>query len=241
MLILAGGAIASSPRWKEWPGYSDQVALVDASGQQVGLYSYKDRKFWPRKDGKWGDPCDPPIAIPPQPLAANYGVDTDKMDGKRKYYRQGNEVTREQAYGAFDLPNDSGKLRVTVIGDGREQVVKDLGDHPALAVYKGQYLLQAYAPDHWAVKDAGFVTSGKPTIYIQKPDGKVLHRQDTYSAESLADALRKVQPNYQPAKDPNVNNPLQPLSGITDRIKDIPLPVLALGGLGLFFLLKRGE
>jgi hypothetical protein len=61
--------------------------------------------------------------------------------------------------------------------------------------------VQDYAPGNWAVKD-GFFTEGKPTIYLQAPNGKVLHRQDDYSdgAAGLATALRKADPNYSPLK-----------------------------------------
>jgi len=130
-------------------------------------------------------------------------------NGKESFSIGGEECTREQArqrmlQGA--LADDRAKLRLTVIGSetARAPVLADLSG--ALADVANPFLVQAYPADHWAVARAGFVTSGSPTIYVQDATGKVLHRQDDYAdgAEGLRkalEAIRKPDPNYQPARD----------------------------------------
>jgi uncharacterized protein (TIGR03000 family) len=104
------------------------------------------------------------------------------------------------------LPDDRHKLRLTIIGSTaeRQKVRADL--EGPLAVLAQDFLIQDYPPDHWAVAQAGFVTSGHPTIYVQAPDGKVLHRQDDYQdgAAGLRTALEKIRkpnPDYRPERD----------------------------------------
>jgi hypothetical protein len=179
---------------------------------------------------------------PPAPAAAkadvpNYGVETDKI-GTGRCWRRGREISREEAAEAVEnkqLPDDAAKLRLTVIGQeaDRKRVLADLDSSPELAAYKGRLVVQAYPPDHWAIKDAGFAAGGSPTVYLQRPDGKVLHRQDAYpSAEKLALALRKAEPTYDPKKDPDLSRPALP--GGFDPSK---VPPLAWGGAGLLLLL----
>jgi hypothetical protein len=50
------------------------------------------------------------------------------------------------------------------------------------------------------------VTSGSPTIYLQAPDGKVLHRQDDYRPGDLG-AIRKAIARYDAKKDPDARRP----------------------------------
>jgi hypothetical protein len=108
-----------------------------------------------------------------------------------------------------DLTDDSGKLRLTLIGpeDERQKVLDDLNG--PLADLAGDCLVQSYAPDHWAVARAGFHVAGRPTIYVQEPSGKVLHRQDDYAdgaagLRRVLEAVRKPDPKYDGAKDPDL-------------------------------------
>src|SRR5205823_13551401 len=90
--------------------------------------------------------------------------------------------------------------------------VADVTQAPALAEWKDRLVVQAFAPDHWAVARAGFVTSGKPTVYLQTPSGQVLHRQDDYDdgPEGLARAIRRADPAYDAKKDPDQRPRLPP-------------------------------
>lgn len=150
----------------------------------------------------------------PLPTWATHGVAADKIGGGEQYHLNGKAVSRQQALDALtsgNLTDDSAKLRLTVIGTepDRKAVVGDLRAAPALAEFRERLLVQDYPPEHWAVRDAGFVTTGKPTIYLQAPSGKVLHRQDDYQggAEELAQAIRKADPNYRPEKDRDLRKP----------------------------------
>jgi hypothetical protein len=138
------------------------------------------------------------------------------------------------------LPDDSKLLRLTVISadEGkRKAVLSDLLTHPALSPLKPQLVVQTYAPSHWAVKDAGFTLAGDCVIYLQRPDGKVLHRQDEYRGpEKLAEAIRKADPSYDPKKDQDLNKVI-PLPFGLDKIP--PSYLLLGGGAALAYLLWR--
>jgi hypothetical protein len=67
---------------------------------------------------------------------------------------------------------------------------------------------------HWSVKDQGFQANvGDVTLYLQEPGGKVVWRSDGYpGAERLAEGLRRVRPDYDPAKDAKMQP--DPLGGL---------------------------
>ena len=144
----------------------------------------------------------------------NFGLDRTRMPAAGKRLLNGKEVSKEevlQALGKPQLPDDSQWLSLTVIGPEavRQKVLSDLQSSPFLTPWKDRLKVKDYPPDHWAVKDAGFVTTGNPTIYCQAPDGTVLHRQDVYRGpEALAEVLRKADPSYNPERDPDLNRPL---------------------------------
>jgi len=97
--------------------------------------------------------------------------------------------------------------------------------------------MQSYLPDHWAVARSGFKVDGQPTIYLQAPDGTVLHRQDDYhdGPEALAQALRRTDPHYDPRKDPDLRQRLLP----NFRLPSVPVPVWFLAAGVLYLLFRR--
>jgi len=165
----------------------------------------------------------------------NFGIDRSGLNGAaERITLDGRQITRAEAtqiLQAGSLADDSGKLRLTVIGtqSDRRRVLEDLKG--PLSDIAGQCLVQDYPPDHWAVAGAGFYTAGKPTIYVQAPDGTVLHRQDDYTdgAEGFRQAferLRKPDPNYRPDKDRDLR---RPADGLLSRLIDVlarPLRVI---------------
>ncbi len=230
---LSGETCRCTLAWSAENQHEGHYALL-RGGKQIGSYD-PARGVWRtlHGDGTWGPKqSSPPADAPPLPAEAlavtqNFGVDASKMKGEEAYTVNGKKATREQVMQAIEsgIPDDAHRLRLTVIGTeaDRKTVLADLDAHPALAGVKDRVLVQAYDPSHWAVAKAGFVTTGKPTVYLQQPDGKVLHRQDVYEgAEKLAEAVRKADPNYKPAADPNLNATLGGKS---------VLPLLLLGGI----------
>jgi hypothetical protein len=214
--------------WRRFASDPDRSYLFEG-GMQVAAYDHA-RDIYRTYDARtdtWGPPGPPPWRRP-EPVAApaekvekveavpNYGVETDQLNGGHgEHYRlNGVPVSPERARQALagdPIPDDTARLRLTVIGDttAARRVTSDLASAATLAPWKDRVVVQAYAPDHWAVARAGFSTGGRPTIYVQAPSGKVLHRQDDYAdgAEGLAQALRRADPNYDPAKDPDLRKP----------------------------------
>lgn len=170
----------------------------------------------------------------------NFGVNRPSADEVR-YYRRGKPCTRSEAIAAITstLSDDSGLLRLTVIG-AKEDTQKVVEDFKALSEFKGKVICQSYTPDSWQIKDMGFKTEGKPVIYLQRADGKVLHRQDKYEgADKLAEALRKADPSYDPKKDPNLldNNTIN----IPVIISKVPMWVWFAGLVVVYLVLTRKE
>lgn len=167
----------------------------------------------------------------PKPL---FGVDRDRIGNQDRFTVSGNEASRAEAMSALeaagDIPDDAGKFRFTVIGSAaaRKPVLEDLKNAPDLAYWRDQFVVKEYAPDHWRIKDGGFKTpagAADAVVYVQKPDGTVLWRQDTYTGPiDMARALRDKVPGYDPNKDPQpqppgplpVPGPILPDSGGTN-------------------------
>lgn len=251
--------------WYPHPDKAGQFAYY-LNDRLMGLYCTDREVYW-RWDSRsqtWSEPCNPP-ASPPCPYGpaksfeAQVPPDKDygmgwRPGGEEIYYVNGRKVTRRQAYEAIaaeGLTDDSKLRRVTVIGSDAERkpVMDALANAPELTFAKGLLLVQGFSPDHWAVADSNFKRDGKPTVYIQAADGKVLHRQDEWrGATKFAEAVRKSDPNYDPKKDPDLNKaiipppPLKPDGGGFDwsKIPGGAWILLGLGVLGIFVLLNKG-
>jgi len=217
----SSAAVAAPYEWRIID--ANQAALYSA-GKQLGVWIMARqcyRELLP--DGNWSadqelSPFAPPASHTVKVIEQqeqNFGLDRSRLDrGVEHFWLGGREVTRKQAYSAIegkgkDLIDDREKLRLTVIGTASEckAVIADLESNPALSVFADTLLVQAYRPDNWAVRELGFLP-GSPRIMVQGgPDfrgaGKVLHSQGDYNggAQALADALRRVRPDYDPNKD----------------------------------------
>jgi hypothetical protein len=184
-------------------------------------------------------PASKPSDSRPQEPEQNFGVVTEKIAEAPAYALNGRPCTRKEALAAVEngqLPDDAHKLRLTVIGSvaDRERVLRDLDSLPQA---RDTYVIQDYEVGEWPLA-CGFVAgSPGPTIYVQKPDGKVLHRQTDYAdgVQGLTKALRKVDPAYDATKDPDLRKDSSPLT----MVQNLPIWVWALGGLGLFWFLNN--
>jgi hypothetical protein len=149
----------------------------------------------------------PPAAAVPAAqegkMVQNFGIDREAWK----------KEPREQRFveGSDKVPDDAGKLRLTVIGPKaeRERVLRDFESHVGLRGMRDKLSITDYEPDHFLVKGKGYVTSGRPTIYLLDVRGTVLHRQDDYRGpDALYQALRKADPKYDPKSDPDLNSSL---------------------------------
>ena len=251
-LILGFGPWGETPRPSvEWTQLKDktQIALI-VDGKQVGNYHTDLNEYHPYDPAtdtfKAGNNTPPyPIPanfLPRKPDVVNFGVNRSQI-GKERYVINGLNATEEEALQALtekNLPNDKHFLRLTIIGpeDLRKQVRHDLENNPLLTSLAEKYLVQDYAPDNWAVKQ-GFYTQGSPTIYLQTPTGKVLHRQDDYKdgALGLATALRKADPNYSPVEDVDRRRGIS----IPRFSEYVPVIVLFVAALVLFLIPTKKE
>lgn len=190
---------------------------------------------------------------------ANYGIETDELNkAPRRTYR-GREVTKKELLsiiqrggkGNGTLVDDSKLLCLTILGDKATDatVLADLDRDPHLTPWKGRIKVQHYDASNWVPSHGGFAF---PSIYIQTPDGKVLHRQEGYRGpELLAEALAKAQDLYEPnpayrkEDDPDLNKPALPsLPGLDDldkKLAALPNWAWLLIGGGVVFVVTRQE
>ncbi len=201
------GGVQNDYRWEDG-SRPDTYTLWDQRGKQVGFWD--GYVYRPLINGSFAAPCEAPCALPFRELS---GV-SDWTRRENVYLLNGRPATRAKALRAFagasieaDVPDDSVLPHLTIIGPAadRAPVEEDLRSNPALAGVLGQYRVQSYDPSEWAVQGFGFAATGHPTIYVQDPCGKVLHHQEDYAggAEALANAIRRPDPNYKPAADPD--------------------------------------
>lgn len=192
---------------------------------------------------RWGPVMFPPIS-PPLRGPRNYGVDMSRISGNHARIN-GREVNADD-----QIPNDTGFLRLTIIGTETEcrPVLADLAANPN--VTQG-CVVQSYFPAHWSLR-CGFRTGGSPTIYIQSPDGRVLHRQNDYQngIAGLTKALRRASPTYDPSRDPDLRqDPVPPpviptnpdLDNLRGIISGIPIGTWLLIGIVLVGLLIMAQ
>jgi hypothetical protein len=186
---------------------------------------------------KSGDKPDQSNTDPFQPaeLAADWrtnGVMIEKLSPEPKVAVNGEPATPIQALSELSVPTDENQYRITVIGETNsdyEPVLKFIADQGL----DDKYVVKGYTKGQWAVAD--FHADGNPTVLIQTPDGKVVHRQNSGDLQTLQKALaslvRKPNPHYDPKKDPDLSR-----SPLTDDGDDLLYPVLAgvvtLGGGG---------
>jgi len=185
-------------------------------------------------------PASDPLPWPEVTPLENFGVETHQIGryGFETFTSAGYQISREEALAVLgpQLTDDSRLLRLTAIGlpDDTAAILRDLDKAPELAELRGRLVVQAYPPEHWSLR-CGFWTQGRAVVYVQLPDGRVLHRQDDYAGpENLALALRRADPNYQPAKDRDLR--VSPLGGSPDLVT---VGVSACGGGCLAVILWR--
>lgn len=133
----------------------------------------------------------------------NFGLDVTKLGNAPQARLRNQPISREQAMQLIEdgIP-DSNRRRIVVIGTPAERkpVMDQIRGEFAGVV--GDVIVQEYDRGDWQVKDAGFVTTGQPTIYGLEPDGKVIFRQDdAFGLQKNIEQLRKPDPNYDPRKD----------------------------------------
>lgn len=221
--------------WRTLPAEPGTFYLF-RNGVQTGCYYEKEDMYRPYDSGTdtWGAMINPPWKKE-KPIQ-NFGVDISKIEKSEHphYHLSGRRSCRKEVFQALEgqLQDDSNKLHLTIIGskDEAQKVLADLDNDAKLAEFKGRFLVQAYRPESPMIAGLGFV-SGTPMIYLQLPNGKVVHRQDGYKGpEQLATALRRADPNYDPSKDPDLSK----------KKPDSPVPSPSTGVIPLWAWIALG-
>jgi len=238
------------------------------NGTQIGGWDYDQKHYRAYSNGVWGDvsvsaPITPPdrvnqvVKTPPAPKQRQFaawetgGVDLDALGSHpERHSISGREVDKNRAFEELDsrLKDTSSKMWLLVIDKDKERrskVIEDIVADPGLQPLLDRTCVKSYDPTHAHLRDRDtgkpmYVTTGEPTIYLLAQNGKVLHRQDDYRGKSDLQALRKADPAYDPAKDPDLRK--KPTTApVTDPMNAGPMLLLAAGAAVLFLKRRQTE
>lgn len=139
------------------------------------------------------------------------GVDWNKIEPHKVTFN-GRPITCDQALHRIEkqVPKDGNNLRVTAIGSPTETTRFRTWWAGTAQELRDVCTLWTCGADHWSLKDLStdktvFHTGGRPTWYIQRPDGFVLHRSDSFDEQDATEAVRKAVKGYDPSKDPDLS------------------------------------
>jgi len=145
----------------------------------------------------------------------NFGIEVEKLSTESSFSINGEPCTKEAVFAELaKIPDDAKKLRLTIIGEVEDRK-KVLGELEIVGAVKDKVVIQAYPPDDELIKKLGFDVTGKPSVYLQRPDGTLLYSQFMWSgAKDLIDAINKADgskplpkplPGPNPTPNPNPN------------------------------------
>lgn len=238
--------------WVPIPGDKEWVAVAE-DGKQIGAYNVKTGRCAAIDGtGRWVHAGDRAFCTRDAEamirLIRNPGVAWRKVQAEPTGYRIGSRIVSEadaiaELKPQEKLPNDAALPSLTLIGTEStcKAVEAEIKADSRMATLSKRYLLQSYRPDDVMVASFGFVTTGKPTIYMQEPGGRVIFRSDEYPGiDTLAAAVeegcdqccppRKPRPDNDPKLDP------EPMAIIRGRHSYWWVAWTALGGMGAFAL-----
>lgn len=125
--------------------------------------------------------------------------------------------------GGGKVPDDSAWPSLTFIGSKEDtgRARGALEEYASTAEAMRRFCVQEFRPTNPLITRAGFLADGKPTIYAQRPDGRVIFRLDSFPgadamAPSLEAAAREVgqlrspDRSYDPAKDGGLLPKIEP-------------------------------
>lgn len=213
--------------------------------QQVGAYKFKEKVFMWFVNNTWYTPSEPPIKVPEtyvkEPweedakdlLPYDQGVDYGKISQKYSIKDHHGAELRWDAFCEFigQSVGDVGNVHLTWVGDkgSRDSFKKMLSNLPL----DRTVMVQDYDPSNWAVSDIGMVTG----LTYQDDSGRVIWRSDSLpDINLLVEGLRKRDPAYDPKKDKQLTDSVNPSPVSAPKLPLWLLAVLAVGG---YLLLKK--
>lgn len=227
--------------WKLIPDTKGEQYALYRGPKQIGAWDSDGDTYRPlTASGDWDVSCKPPIASPipakvkPAPVVPvrgfvgppaeanpdetlNFGLDLVKMREPRCYpicksgvpctYEAGMQALVDAA--AKDFPDDSAKLHVTAGGSEKHRA--DVREKLKQAGELQRVNYQAYA-NNSPMLACGFPTEGD-WVMVQNSANEALHLQA--GADGVVEAVRKIDPNLDLKKVPNVNTPALPVDALS--------------------------
>ncbi len=146
----------------------------------------------------------------------------------------------DQMFGDPNIPDDSKKLRITVIGSEAERKQAASEWEQQDADFKNKFIVWYLPPGDHSLCDSEtgqpmWKQDGRPTIYCQTPDGRVINRQD--DSKDWISAIRRASKKYDSSRDPDNRRPFplpNPLSPSVSVHPLVPLVVIIGSVVALF-------
>lgn len=167
-----GGVVAS---WEDKTGKF--WAWEDKRWVYKGLWAYDGTSGWKSVGG-----AEAGVKVP------NFGVDLGRLQGP-KFETEKGTINREEAVRLIQetspIPDDSGKYRLTVVGEKvfQERVMSELG-----GLSLDQFVVKAVSPAHWWVRERLELDSSADfqrthtAVVLQESDGTAVHTQFDWAA-----------------------------------------------------------
>lgn len=202
-------------------------------------------------------PCGPPDGVvpaaPQKQEKLPTGVIRDQLATGERFTHNGRSVDRQELIQLIEAKVDQSNIKDDSHKDilmaqsadpkKREAFVKVFNSDPAFSVIRQKATCWECAPDDWSL-DVGHV-KGEGVVTLTRFDGQILARvqvKDIANANEIVGEIRKVNPNYDPNKDPTPVNPT-PSPAIPGMGNVKPMNVAVLGALAVaayFFVRKKG-
>jgi hypothetical protein len=223
---------AESYRWEQDPKCFDYWYLY-LGARHVGTLHPQPNGYRAKLAKGWGEPNDaPPVPLPggaanareatvetSTPLIGDSlptGVVSDKIHEAPTYSKSGKPITRQEAFGELgfggpNLPDDGKLLRVVAVmpdDAACRGFLTSIQANPDYVRLKDKLVVTAYQADAWQVKGVGYPQG----VHVVRPTlagrGMVLATVPVGTApDKVIEAVRRVDPQFDPAKVPN---PLAP-------------------------------
>ncbi len=247
------------------PAFCEAQRVTETVTSPAGVTRDVTPSTYYNADGSFKQIGQRPGPMPmPRPFPApvvNYGVNREEVG---KFGERYTVTGRPRPCDALDLrsvmagdtniPKDTGKPRVVVIGPAAEgkKICADIAASPmAPEVVVKTYT--ADGPESWAIKPMGLnVQPGGMCVFVESSEGKPLHLQRDYrdgigglmvAANKLKLGLRKPDPHFEAAKVPDLRKNPSPVPSIPgmENVNPIYLLLAAGGVLAAFLAYRHGQ
>lgn len=235
---IAGVQNAPADGWWTPPYPQEQFEFLFQNGQMVQCRHKKSMEVW--------DSTDNGRTWVKAKTVTNYGVDKEKWTpGSGGIMYQGRTISKAEAMRLLEaeVPNDAGKWHLTVFGNKELHVQfqavwdqnKKLSDWAVLHLMK----VDDFRGKAWDLNTVPAFQQSKTAVFVQQPDGRVIHGQFQWSQDDMKWLAEKFDPTKVPDQRGGGLDLNKALDQLIARIKADPIPWVIIGVVLLYIFMNR--